>query len=61
MLINNNAVTNRYNLKSGESLLANDTHILHGRTPFIDYGESSMEYDEETSQNRLYQRTWLKK
>lgn len=55
-----NPIQVRYNLKKGESLLANDTHILHGRTAFIDSGESQVEYDEDTSQNRLYQRTWLK-
>ena len=51
----------RYNLAKGEALLANDTHMLHGRTCFIDKDESTLIYDAKKGVNRLYQRTWLKK
>lgn len=44
----------------GETLWCNDVQTLHGRTSFIDSGESLQSYNLSTPVNRLYQRTWIK-
>ncbi|KNC86314.1 hypothetical protein SARC_01538 [Sphaeroforma arctica JP610] len=51
----------RYNMQQGETLLANDTQLLHGRTSFTDAEAAKQSYDFEKANNRLYQRVWLKK
>eukprot|EP01134_Creolimax_fragrantissima_P007113 CFRG7113T1 len=50
----------RYNMNAGETLLANDTQLLHGRTSFTDFEPAKAVYDFESGKNRLYQRVWLK-
>jgi hypothetical protein len=51
----------RYNLKPGETLFANDTQLLHGRTGFVDRKPATQDYDYADPVNRLYQRVWLRK
>ena len=51
----------RYNLKPGETLVANDTQLLHGRTSFVDRKPATQDYDMADPTNRLYQRVWLRK
>lgn len=44
---------------AGEVLLANDLHLLHGRTTFYDAAPAQEEYDFAHPVNRLMQRNWL--
>lgn len=48
-----------YSFKAGEVLIANDLHLLHGRTAFRDAAPASEEYNFSQPVNRLMQRNWL--